>query len=46
METAMMNLTMMSLPKKSVKVFGELQINFRGRFGIAHLAMLLNLSEH
>jgi hypothetical protein len=32
---------MMSLPRKSVKAFGELQISCRGRFGIAHLAMLL-----
>ena len=32
---------MMTLPKKSVKAFGELQITCRGRFGITHLALLL-----
>ena len=35
------NFMTMSLLRKSVKPFGELQISCRGRFGIAHLVVLL-----
>jgi hypothetical protein len=31
---------MISLPRKSVKTFAELQISCRGRFGMVHLATL------